>query len=102
MVLPPLTKQAALRFVRDVLERHRLGSVSSPYFPFSKATCKAIIDWLSQNSELKPRTIMQVFGQILGEADSHFRTDPSASITREFALQALAEYTTFGHSGAER
>lgn len=93
MILPPMEVADALKFVADVLAHARTPESAhiDPYFPFSEATCLAIIEEIRQNDELKPRAIMQVFNEVLLEADSKIEAREINVITPEFAKTVLAE-----------
>ena len=94
MILPPMLPQDALVFVKDVLIQHRIPEYiqTSPYFPFGEETCKAIIEEIQKNDELKPRSIMQAFNAVLQEAEPKIEAGEIEIITPEFARRVLADY----------
>ena len=93
MVLPPMNHASAMTFVRDVLKRYRPQGLSDvdPYFPFTSAACDKIIDWISDHTELKPRSIMQAFNEVLEAADLKIERGELEHISSEFAEGVLAE-----------
>lgn len=97
IVLPPMLLDEALIFVGDVIAQCRLPgfSHSSPYFPFSEDTCKAIVREVDRQSEIKPRAIMQAFNAVLEEADPRVEAGEIDIISPDFAKQALAERVVF-------
>jgi hypothetical protein len=97
MILPPMLLNEALTFVRDVLAQFRPSGFShpSPYFPFSEDACKAIIEEVDKQSEIKPRAIMQAFSAVLEEADPKMEAKEFDIISPEFAKRALAERIVF-------
>jgi len=95
MVLPPMSAIDALKFVREILAEFHIDSVSnsSPYFPFSEATCKAIIADVQSKGELKPRSLMQAFSAVLQDADPVLEKRNADLVSVEFAKKVLAAYT---------
>jgi len=96
MVLPPMSADEALRFVREILSQFRLavGSLpSAPFFPFSEATCKAIIAEVQAKGELKPRSVMHAFNSVLQEAEPLIERKELDVISVDFAKKALEAYT---------
>lgn len=93
LLLPPMNSESALIFVRDVLRRHRHTSNvdADPYFPFTREACQTVIGWIAKQGELKPRSLMQAFDQVLGEADSEVERGRLQLVDREFAERVLAE-----------
>ena len=94
MVMAPMNHASALTFVRDVLRRYRPEGHSymdNPYFPFTQAACERIIDWISGHTELKPRSIMQAFNEVLEAADLEIEQGRCKHIKSEFAEGVLAE-----------
>ena len=93
MILPPMEVTDAMQFVADVLAHARAPEITDidRYFPFSEATCFAIIEDIRQNDQLKPRAIMQAFNDVLLEADSKIEVGEIDVITPEFAKTVLAE-----------
>ena len=93
MILPPMQTTDALKFVRDILEHSRMPEHRDldPYFPFEEITCHEIIENIKQHDELKPRAIMQVFNEVLQEADYQIEIGNIRVISREFAIPILEE-----------
>jgi uncharacterized protein (DUF2267 family) len=93
MILPPMLLNEALVFVRDVLAQFRRTEFShkSPYFPFNKSTCKAIIEEIDKEGDIKPRSIMQAFSAVLEEADRRIEAGEMDIIDPEFSKQVLTE-----------
>jgi len=98
MVLPPMLSEESLEFVKDVLTQFRApgDEHSSPYFPFTEAACKAILEEIQKRDELKPRAIMHAFSAVLEEADRKIESGEIKVISREFANQVLSERIVFG------
>ncbi len=69
--IPIMDEPNSLIFIADLLYefRDREDEVPGPYFPFSEEAAKYLIHVIKQNSELKPRTLMQYFGAVLDQAD---------------------------------
>ena len=97
MILPPMLLDEALAFVGDVLAQFRPPGFnhSSPYFPFTEDACKAIIEEVDKQGEIKPRAIMQAFSGVLEEADPAIEAGEIDIISPEFAKRALAERIVF-------
>jgi hypothetical protein len=93
IVLPPLRSDEALTFIRDVLAQFRtLDSYGGdPYFPFTEDACRAVIDEVARNVELKPRAIMQAFDAVLQETEAAIQTHELDVITPSVAERVLAE-----------
>lgn len=93
MILPPMDRNDALKFVRDVLQHSRPEEGPSPeqYFPFTEETCRTIIDDITDHGDLKPRAIMQAFDAILREADMDIETGRFTTISPAFARKILSE-----------
>ena len=87
MILPPMDRNDALKFVRDVLQHSRPdgGPNSEPYFPFTEETCRTIVDDITNHGDLKPRAIMQAFDAVLREADMDIETGTLTTISPAFA-----------------
>lgn len=98
MVLPPMLQNEALQFVREILAELRRpltdGRSVQPYFPFSDASCKAIIDDLQDHGggELKPRGIMHGFNAVLQEAEPLIEQGTLDIICTDFAKEVLRDY----------
>ena len=96
ILLPPMLPEEALVFLRDVLAHARVPEFShdSPYFPFTEASCKAIIVEVGKKDELRPRVIMNAFNAVLQEADPKMEAGEMKAISGDFATRVLAEYVT--------
>ncbi len=95
LILPPMLRDEALTFARDVIAHFRMPSRANlpPYFPFSAEACRAIIDEVNEKDELKPRSIMLAFDAVLREADARLQAKEFETVSESFARKALAEYT---------
>ena len=93
MILPPMLLNEALVFVRDVLAQFRPTGFShkSPYFPFNKSACKAVIEEIDKEGDIKPRAIMQAFSAVLEEADRRIEAGEMDIIDPKFSKQVLTE-----------
>lgn len=93
MVLPPLQKEEALTFVRDVLKNLRTLEAydKGEFFPFTEESAKYIIDRVNDVMDLKPRAIMQAFDAVLADADQLLQQHDFETIDSNFAKQALSE-----------
>ncbi|MDE0371432.1 MAG: hypothetical protein OXI73_02645 [Rhodospirillales bacterium] len=93
MILPPMNRNDAMKFVRDVLQHSRPedGPGPEPYFPFTEETCGIIIDDITDHGDLKPRAIMQAFDAVLREADMDIETGRIKVIAPSFARKILSE-----------
>lgn len=93
MILPPMQTEDGMTFVKDVLEHFRQTDNvdANPFFPFSEASCRAIIEDIQENDELKPRAIMQAFHAVLEEADLEIKDGILSVVSPEFAKKVLAE-----------
>jgi hypothetical protein len=94
MVLPPLQPSEAAQFVKDVLEHYRLhdGNHRSDFFPFNAESCKAIVNHVASNGDLRPRAIMNAFNAVLEAADPQVEKGKMRVIEPAFATRVLAEY----------
>ena len=103
MVLPPMNRDSAMTFVRDVLRRYRSldDADTDPYFPFTLASCQSVVAWLAEHGELKPRSIMQAFDQVLGAADLDIERGRISHIGRDLAEGVLADRIAVGGEGPE-
>ena len=103
MVLPPMNRDSAMTFVRDVLRRYRLpeDADTDPYFPFTHAACQSVVAWLVEHGELKPRSIMQAFDQVLGAAELEMERGRIQHVGRDFAERVLADRIAVGGEGPE-
>ena len=93
MILPPMDRNDALKFVRDVLQHSRPEGEPNPepYFPFTEETCRTIVDDITDHGDLKPRAIMQAFDAVLREADMDIETGQLTTISPAFARNILSE-----------
>ena len=93
MLLPPLEMAEAFQFVVEVLSQYRSADncAPSPCFPFEAETIEYILGWLARKGVLKPRSIMQVFGTVLEEAEPLVADGTLEVITVEFTTPILSE-----------
>jgi hypothetical protein len=94
ILLPPMVREEALEFVRDVLAHCRPQGYGNdlPYFPFTLQSCETILDEIQLKDELRPRALMNALGAVLQEADAKLESGAIASISPKFAKDSLAEY----------
>jgi len=96
LLLPPMQREEAVEFVREVLGHHRpdnLAPLADPLFPFSRGSTLAVIDRILEvEKELKPRSIMQAFNAVLLRADREMLQGDVASISADLARQVLKDY----------
>jgi len=96
LMLPPMVTQEGLEFVKDVLARFRMPEYPldiDPFFPFSEEACRAILEDIQKQEDLKPRSIMLAFGAVLQEADALIERHQMELISPDFVKQTLKEYT---------
>ena len=93
LILPPMDTNDALKFIRDVLEHSRIEGIEerNPYFPFTEATCKTIINDIKERDDLKPRSIMQTFNVVLQQADFEIESGRMSTISPAFSQNVLTE-----------
>jgi hypothetical protein len=100
--IPPLTMDQARVFVDDLLHAFRLTDRLPPstFFPFEEGAINAILEYIEADPaiELKPRSIMQAFDLIMGEADLDIEDGDIDTITRDYALEVLRQRTIDTHS----
>jgi hypothetical protein len=98
LLLPPLSKDEALTFIKDVLKHFRnpLSDIFDEYFPFNYESIYTIIKIIEdkakkqkRHDEPKPRTIMRSFHMVLQEADLLIESGELKKIDSEFASHAL-------------
>ena len=93
MILPPLQKTEARRFVTDVLKQFRLNdSQVSDLHPFTNESCGAILDYLEVNGSVRPRFVMDAFNAVLEKADPQLEDGKISSISAGFAKAVLQEH----------
>jgi len=96
MLLPPLTFDEGLAFVREVLGNFRIPDASvDDLFPFTSASAQAILKEIASHGQIKPRAIMQAFGAVLEEADPLIETQKMDRIDAKFATKVLADRISF-------
>ena len=98
LLLPPLSKDEASTFIKDVLKHFRdsLSDISDEFFPFTYESINTIIKVIEdkakkqkRHDEPKPRTIMRSFHMVLQEADSLIEGGQLKKIDGEFASRTL-------------
>ena len=94
MVLPPLSTMDAIQLVSDVLSHYRMEEVDAvdEFFPFTRETCKAIIEDLGKIAELRPRVIMHAFDAVLSYAEQKLEQREIRVISQAVAREALKDY----------
>jgi hypothetical protein len=101
---PPLSKDEARIFILDLLSHFHDNSTNNnnPYFPFTKESVKAIIDYIEKQGKelkiinsLKPRSLMQVFDLILRSADTDIEKKIITVIDTSYSLKILQELSLF-------
>lgn len=99
MVLPPMSPDEALCFVREIFAELRpTPGGFQPYFPFSEAACKVVIGEVQARGELKPRALMHAFNAVLQEAEPLIEQGKLDVIGPEFTRTALKEYVLIAAS----
>ena len=104
LVLPPMLAEEGLTFVRDILGQFRMPEyqeITDTYFPFTEESCKAILEVIERNEELKPRSIMHAFGAVLQEAEPLIERKEFLTVSSQFAKHALRNYAPPSDSGDE-
>lgn len=100
LLLPPLSREEAFKFVEDVLTHFRNPSSIAPHkhFPFSKDAIQKVIEKIEDKAkkskrkdEPKPRTIMQFFNTVLEEADLLIENGEMEIISEDFVSKILKE-----------
>jgi hypothetical protein len=97
LLLPPLSKDEVLIFVRDIMKHFRSpGSNVDDYFPFNQESVKVILKKIEEEAkkkkrqdEPKPRTIMHSFNMVLREAEPLIEKGEMKTINSEFATRVL-------------
>ena len=93
MVMPPLQRGDAVRFVKDVIAHFRTeGSDVSPLFPFSPQSCDAILDFVESRNELRPRFIMDAFNAVLEQAEIEIEAGAIDTVAASFAKDVLKQH----------
>jgi len=100
LLLPPLSREEAFKFVEGILMHFRnpLSIAPYEYFPFSREAIRKVIEIIEDKAkkskrkdEPKPRTIMQFFNTVLQEADPLIEDDKIKAIDREFVSVVLKD-----------
>jgi hypothetical protein len=94
ILLPPLSPDEAVRFVKDLLREFRPDSSSPPsdFYPFEESAVRFIIRSIQQKrGDIKPRNIMQFFQTVLDEADPLIEQHSLGVADSEFAEQCLKD-----------
>lgn len=94
MIMPPLQRSDAILFVQDVLAHFRIPeySASSPLFPFTEEACHSILKYVEDQSELRPRFIMDAFNAVLERADAEIEDGTIKIVSANYAKNALDQY----------
>ena len=95
MLLPPITADEALLFVREVLAQFRIADTTVPdaFFPFTESSSRSIIAKVQAQGELRPRLVMQAFSAVLESADLQIEARTIDSVSPDFAKHILDSYT---------
>jgi len=95
--IPKMSSQDAYTFVSDLFFEFRPDPDKAPsaFFPFDEETVQYIIALVEQNSELKPRSLMQYFNAVLEAADMPLARKSIKSIDLDFARDLLTSYDLF-------
>lgn len=103
MVLPPCQRHEAVSFVQDIIGHFRLdgAAVPSPFFPFSEASARHIVDYLAARAEVKPRNIMHIFNAVLETAEGMIQDQRIREITPQVAAEVLKDYVVLTDEDAE-
>jgi hypothetical protein len=92
--LPPLSRDEAVAFVREVMQAHCISEAwREPDGPFGAHALGAVVEAIDASPQLalKPRTLMQVFDAILSEADWRIESGELQEVDSTFALGVLKE-----------
>jgi hypothetical protein len=92
LMLPPLGRDEAVKFVRDVLHFFRPPNSDhiDAFFPFTEDSANAVFKLMSQKHvEIKPRSIMQFFTEILAQADRKIESGEITTISTKFVADVL-------------
>ena len=93
MVMPPLQRGDAVRFVADVLAHFRIESSDvKPLFPFSEQACDAILSFVESRNELRPRFIMDAFNAVLEKAEIEIEAGTMNTVSVAFAKSVLEQH----------
>lgn len=95
MLLPPMTADEALLFVREVLEQFRTDATTArnAFFPFTENSCRTVIAKVQAKGELRPRSVMQAFNAVLESADLKIEARTMDSVSADFVRRVLENYT---------
>lgn len=100
LVLPPLSKEEAFKFVQEVLQHFREPGVETPntFFPFQEAAIHRVLDLLEKKAKKskrkdqpKPRTIMEFFKKVLEEAEPRIENEEMKVIDVDFVNNVLKD-----------
>jgi hypothetical protein len=97
LLLPPLSGDETLIFVKDILKHFRSPEANvDDYFPFEQKAVHVILKKIEDEAkkkkredEPKPRTIMQCFNMVLQEAEPLIEKGEIRIISAEFANKVL-------------
>jgi hypothetical protein len=102
LLLPPLSMEEALTFIKDVLNHFRDPStdMANEYFPFTHESASFIIKMIDDQAKTqkvhdqpKPRTIMSTFHMVLQEADPLIESNQVKIIDSVFISRLLEGIT---------
>ncbi len=66
------------------------GYNDSVLYPFTTESCDAILDYLEEKGNLRPRSVMEAFNAVLEKADPQIEVNQINSISGAFVKVALA------------
>jgi hypothetical protein len=93
MLLPPMSSDDGMAFVRDLLAHFRPDGVTptSEYFPFARDAVQSLTTGLSHKGDLKPRTLMQYLDNALRAVQPRFAAGDEQPISLEELREALKD-----------
>lgn len=91
LLLPPLSTNEAITFIKDVLKQYRPPDNRPPSssFPFDSEAIETIVHIIDEKTEIKPRTIMQACNAVLEEADMQIESGKQKVISKGFVVNIL-------------
>jgi hypothetical protein len=92
--IPMMTEVDSQQFIADLLYefRYQEDAVPGPFFPFTEDSVKYLIHIIKENSELKPRTLMQYFAAVLDQADFLIASKQAKEIDIPMVRKLLAGF----------
>lgn len=95
LLLPPLSTNEAITFIKDVLKQYRPPDNKPPSstFPFDSEAAETIVHIIDEKADIKPRTIMQACNAVLEEADMLIESGKQKIISKGFVVKILKDRT---------